>query len=290
MQRIAIQEQGFLGAIHLPKGKRGPYPLVVTIGGFRGGLNESRAEKLADHGFASLALAYFGGPGLPSALREIPLEYCERIIEYAASHPLIDPHRIALWGVSRGAELSLILASVIPNRFRTIVATVPASAIYGSIQWDAPAWIYRGARLRPDAPFPRLQIAPDVGQTPESALMLTPYFLEGMKDEVAFAASQIPVEQIACPLLLFSGEDDQMWPSSLFAQQIEKRLQTQKSSIPCMHICYSNAGHAISSSEEVVQLNSALNLWFSFGGTRRDNFLAKTDSWEKTLRFLRCWL
>lgn len=286
MQRIPLQDDGLVGALYLPE-KGSPHPLIITLGGFRGGINESRAEKLSAHGFAALSLAYFGCVGLPASLREIPLEYFEKAMDWARRHPLIDPNRIALWGVSRGAELALFLGSMMPAQISAIAATVPTSAIYGSIQSESPAWTYRGRSVAPNAPFPRIRLDGQIGQSPEAALALTPYFLEGMKDQAAFAASQIPVEKIDCPLFLVSAEDDQMWPSAIFSEQILERLNAKVSPIPRTHLSYPRAGHAISSSAEIVELHPIAKVWFAFGGTPRDNERAKEDSWEKTLDFFR---
>jgi acetyl esterase/lipase len=289
MQRIPIQDCGLAGALYLPE-KQGPHPLIITLGGFRAGTNESRAEKLASSGFAALSLAYFGCPGLPSTIQEIPLEYFEKGIDWAARHPSIDPSRIALWGVSRGAELSLILGSTLSFKFSAIAATVPASAIYGSIQSSLPAWIYRGRAVGPSAPFPKPCLNGKIGQTPESALALTPYFLEGMKERAAFAASEIPVEKIQCPLFLVSGEDDQMWPSFVFAEQMMRRLQAKGSSISRVHVSYPRAGHGISSTEAIAELHPIAKIWFAFGGNPRDNERAKIDSLEKTVSFFHSWI
>ena len=263
-------------------------PLIITLGGFRGGLHEERAKNLVNHGFATLALAYFGCEGLPSTLQEIPLEYFERVIDEIKQHPSIDSSRIGLWGISRGAELSLILGTLIPKKIQAIVATVPSSAVYGSILSSAPAWIYRGQPIAPNAPFPPLIFDPKWGKDPENALALTPFFLEGMKDVTAFTSSQIPVEKIQCPLLLISAENDQMWPSTRYSEQIMIRLK--KSSIPCKHISYPEAGHAISSSGNEIELHPILKIWFAFGGNLRDNARAKIDAWEKTLKFFKCFL
>jgi dienelactone hydrolase len=289
MPRIPVQDCGLAGALYLPE-KQGPHPLIITLGGFRGGTNESRAEKLSSFGFAALSLAYFGCPGLPPSLQEIPLEYFEKAFQWAKRYPSIDPRRIALWGVSRGAELALLLGSTLPAKFSAIAATLPSSAIYGSIQSPAPAWIYRGRPLGPNAPFPGLPKGPSLGQTPESALALTPFFLEGMKDVQAFAASEIPVEKIDCPLLLVSAEDDQMWPSALYGKLIEERLQVKGSPIFRVHVSYPRAGHGISSTEEVAELHPIAKIWFAFGGNPRDNERAKTDALEKTVRFFNRWM
>ena len=40
-------------------------------------------------------------------------------------------------------------------------------------------------------------------------------FLKRMQDAAALARAAIPVERIAGPVLLFSGKDDQLWPSDL---------------------------------------------------------------------------
>jgi dienelactone hydrolase len=260
------------------------------LGGFRGGVNETRAEQLSSYGFATLSLAYFGCPGLPATLEKIALEYCEKALDWASTHPCIDPNRIALWGISRGAELSLILGSLLPSRFSAIAATVPSSAIYGSIQSSAPAWVYRGSPIGPNAPFPLLRLSGQIGQTRESALALTPFFLEGMKDQAAFTASRISVEKISCPLHFVSGEDDQMWPSSIFCDQIMNRLQEKDSPISRTHLSYPRAGHGISASEEIAELHPVANIWFAFGGNPRDNLLAKIDSWEKTVQFFKSWM
>ena len=73
MQRIAVQDCGFEAVLFLPDSTT-PLPVIVTLGGFRGGLQESRAEQLALEGFASLALAYFGYGDVPLTLDNIPLE------------------------------------------------------------------------------------------------------------------------------------------------------------------------------------------------------------------------
>lgn len=288
MKRLLLEEEGLVGALYLPRAQLS-LPLVVTLGGFRGGVNPCRAERLVSCGFAALALAYFGCSALPVSLENIPLEYFEKALAWAARHPSIDPNRITLWGVSRGAELALLLGALVPEKICAIVATVPTSAVYGSFQTDAPAWTYRGNLFQPNAPFPRLKMDVSRGQSATSALALTPYFLEGMKNEAAFEESRIPVEKIRCPMLLISGDDDQMWPSSDFSRQIIERLQSKRASCLCTHVAYSGAGHALSSSEEIVELHPILKIWLALGGNPRDNAYAKEDSWKKTIHFLKTW-
>jgi dienelactone hydrolase len=58
-----LDEDGLRGAWFLPPGD-GPHPAVIVLGGSEGGLPvRSAAPLLASHGYATLALAYFGLPG-----------------------------------------------------------------------------------------------------------------------------------------------------------------------------------------------------------------------------------
>jgi len=52
------------GYLFLPAGK-GPYAAVLVLGGSEGGVPQAKAEWLARHGYAALALAYFRYEGLP---------------------------------------------------------------------------------------------------------------------------------------------------------------------------------------------------------------------------------
>lgn len=286
MQTIPIRERGLVATLFLPSSVH-PLPLIIVLGGFRGGLPEPVAMELAEQGFAALALAYFRAQGLPADLENIPLEYFEKVFDWVKSYPFIAREKIALLGISRGAELSLLLGTVFPEEMQAIAALLPSSAIYGSIQNASPAWIYRGKPLKPNAPLPPLSFQGEDGQDETHAIKLTPFFLAGMQDLKTFEASQIPVEKIQCPLFLVSAGDDQMWPSTVFAKQITKRLEEYNSSIPCTHVDYPKAGHSISSSEEIAELHPIVKLWFAKGGSPEDNAIAKIDCWRRTLGFFK---
>ena len=48
----------------------------------------------------------------------------------------------------------------------------------------------------------------------------------------------IPVERINGPVLLISGEDDQMWPSRTLAEIAMERLRAHRHPYPDEHIAY----------------------------------------------------
>ena len=63
-----IRDAGMVATLFTPPGD-GPFPLVVMLSGSGGGLMEARSALFAAHGFAALALGYFGAPGLPPTIR-----------------------------------------------------------------------------------------------------------------------------------------------------------------------------------------------------------------------------
>ena len=98
-----------VGDLYLPVGS--PAKLgVLVLGGAEGGV-PSGAKFLASKGYAALALAYFGAPGLPETLEQIPLEYLDRALAWLDASPGVPRGGVVIQGGSKGAELALLLAS-----------------------------------------------------------------------------------------------------------------------------------------------------------------------------------
>jgi dipeptidyl aminopeptidase/acylaminoacyl peptidase len=102
---IPVREQGLVGTLFRPDSD-GPRPAIIDLGGSIGGLLERRAALLASHGYAALALAYFGIEGLPPDLFRIPLEYFETAIRWLQVQEGVASDRVAVMGESRGGELA----------------------------------------------------------------------------------------------------------------------------------------------------------------------------------------
>ena len=168
------------------------------------------------------------------------MEYFETAFAWLKNQPQIDSSRVGLYGVSRGAELALILGSYFPESIQGIVAVVPSSVVYGGLsETPVNAWIYQGKPILPFAPVPQTDFENGIGHTPDKPANTRQGFLEGMKQTEAFEAAAIPVENLHCPLLLVSGGDDQMWPSDVYARQILDRLERTNSKIYRNHLSLS---------------------------------------------------
>lgn len=291
VKKIVVREEGLVGTLFIPSTSDRLPPVVMTLNGSNGGVNEPRAELLAAHGFAVFTLGYFGMEGLPSTLEHIPIEYFECAFAWLKKRSDLDGSRIGILGGSKGGELVLILGTMFPESMQAIVAIVPSSAVYpGCADTDhpLPAWLHQGIPLEPIAYMTPVEL--DLGLDAEHPIWLSPYFFKGMEQNPeAFRDAAIPVEKIACPLLLVSGGDDQMWPSEFYAEQVKMRCDEQ-GTVRCVHLNYPNAGHQIGlpflPAPSTVSWHPVTKRWYFMGGSAKENELAKRDSWSKIIRFL----
>lgn len=72
-----------------PSVGQGPFPGIIDVYGVGGGLLEYRASLLAGHGFATLALAFYGFEDLPKEFNVIEVDYFEEAVCYMLQHPKV---------------------------------------------------------------------------------------------------------------------------------------------------------------------------------------------------------
>lgn len=288
IRRFSIREKGIVGALYLPPSLK-PLPVIVTLSGFLGGLGETKAQLLASHGFAVLALAYFGMEGLPQKLENVPLEYFAKAFEWIKAQPDLDSTKVGLFGVSRGAELALLLGTIYPEYIKAIAAIVPSSVAFSAFENHGnPAWTLNGKPVGSYSPLPSIDLKTVQGKDPKHPLNTTPLVIQEIQKNTALQSAAIPVEKLKCSLLLVSAGDDQIWPSSLFAAEIKERLKNNHSKISIKTYDYPKAGHQIGipfTPAETLFYHPETKLWFSMGGTTQEDDRASRDSWRKTLVF-----
>jgi dienelactone hydrolase len=281
-RRTEIRDSGIVAALYQPANVQEARPLVVLIGGSGGGMTWQRvnAAVLASHGYAALAVAYFRADGLPAALAEVPLEYFRDAIRRARRYPGIDPTRVAVIGLSYGAQAALLAASEFPD-ISAVVAYAPSHvAFMGQRPPDYPrvsAWTLGG---RPLSFVPTQEIRRFRATDNEATRHLR--YLVLHSDSAATAV--IPVERIRGPVLLFSGDLDPLWPATFMAELITARLESKGFAYKFDRIAYDSAGHAFA--RQGYQSTSPGG--FS-GGFPRANAHAQVDSWNRTLAFLAEW-
>ncbi|XP_045195337.2 bile acid-CoA:amino acid N-acyltransferase-like isoform X2 [Mercenaria mercenaria] len=104
----------FKGAIFIPEGE-GPFPGLIDMFGGLVSLIETRAALLASHGYATLALSYLHGEGLPDMLYDADFNYIKEAYEWFIEQDYIDKNRLGAVGLCFGGFMSLALASVLPQ-------------------------------------------------------------------------------------------------------------------------------------------------------------------------------
>ena len=124
VRRTPVREGRLRGTLFTPHDAT-TAPGVVVLGGSDGGdLYTFVAALLAAHGMVALSLAYFAQDDLPPNLIELPVEYFAEAVAWLATRPEVGGSQVGMLGFSRGAEASLLTASLCPD-VRAVVALVP---------------------------------------------------------------------------------------------------------------------------------------------------------------------
>ncbi|XP_009982889.1 PREDICTED: acyl-coenzyme A amino acid N-acyltransferase 2-like, partial [Tauraco erythrolophus] len=256
------------GALFLPPGP-GSFPGVIDLFGGAGGLIEFRAGLLASRGFAVLALAFFAYDDLPPFL--VDLEYFEEAAELLLRHPKVRGPGLGVIGVSKGAEVALAMASLLPQVVATVWINGTAS-IYGN------ALVYKDLHIPPIPYSAERLVFTELGAMDNSALFTDPR-------DPAYSTSAIPAEKIRGKVLFVVGEADRNFNSKLFAELAMARMPPKS----CRLLSYPGAGHLIEPpssplcSISSIRVSPRLVMW---GGEAQAHAKAQEHSWKEIVQFL----
>jgi dienelactone hydrolase len=224
---------------------------VLVFGGSEGGLRTTvLASLLAAHGHPTLDLAYFAEPGLPGKLRNIPLEYFRRALDWLRRQPEARGRPIVVAGVSYGSEAALLVGSAYPSLVSGVVALSPSDLV-SAAPGDpfAAAWTLRGRPLPSGRP--------------------------------------IAVGRINGPIFAVAGGRDALWPSGTAVLDMKLRLKGHRPA-PTI-LVYPRAGHSVGvmvpNVPTVTQAETPYGLLY-FGGTRAADERAREQAWPRMLAWL----
>ena len=285
----SINENGFQ-ADYFVKENTNSKTAVILIGGGQWG--NYWAQQFAIKDMVGLSISYTGKKGLPRLPEEIELEYFENAINWLIKQPEVDPNKIVVMGASRNAELALLIASTFES-ISGAVAYAPSSVSWSNtvLPYNSnklkSSWKYKGIDI-PYVPMNKIK-----GNDSNKIKMLE-YWKSGLTKTNFITQAAIKVEKINGPIILFSGNDDKVWPSSLMADMIEKRLGNNSFKYAFQNIKYNNAGHLISnnpddnSSYRIGKINiDGKDYEYEFGGNNDGDFKAKQDAKMKLMEFLK---
>jgi len=286
VKRIEVRDNGLFGVLYLPA-EEGPHAGIINLNGSDGGLSEATAALLASRGYAAFALAYFNYSTMQADLSQLPLEYFAKAIDWLQQHEAVDADRLAVRGGSRGGELALLLGSLFPA-LKVVVANVPSSVHWAAVSDSRErsvcgSWHYKDKPLAWISPV--FKGSDFVENEPIS---FTPGFKRAMDNEALVHAAEIEVEKINGPILMVSGEDDAMWPSTYFSNMVVKRLETHNFTHAVQHIACKNAGHLVSGipyqpTTITSIIHPVINMPVTFGGTPEADAKGEIEGWSSTM-------
>ena len=149
---------------------------------------------------------------------------------------VVGGRRLGLLGASKGGELALLAWSRFSEHLSAVVGFAASPVVWQAVPRDRrdrrqpprSSWTVAGAPV-PFVGYGRLPVSAIVSLA-SGALLHRPVRLLGLyeraleREPKAVEAAMIPVERIAAPILLISGTDDQLWPSTAFGELAMKRL------------------------------------------------------------------
>jgi dienelactone hydrolase len=242
-----------------------PAPGILLLGGEEGGVPpfSLAAALLAARGFAVLHLGYFRVGSLPATLERIPLEYFGAAISWLRTQRSISADRIGVLGCSRGGELALLLGAYYPE-LSSVVSVNGSGLVHAGMGRNyshsmASAWSWQGEEL--------------------------PYWIQGFPPERAFESTQIPVERTSGPILLVSGDADEIWLSTRLARVAWDRLQGSRRPWNDQFLQYPGAGHEIGT--PYIPMAPSVTSFIpgkQVGGTVQANHAASVNSWQAILQ------
>ena len=251
-------------------GAEGSDHFAVMLGGSYGGVAEAPARRLAESGVCTFALGYFGAPGLPSELVDIPLESLEQGIQwFRESHSGNRP--VGLLGFSKGAELALVLAARMGEAIGPVAAVAPshvawfgltAPGIDGDRRSMSSSWSVQGV------PVPFLARPPVFAPVfNERGLRTDVFFDLNAYTEAETDVARIRTEQATGPILLLSGGDDHQWPAAPMAAEIERSMQEHGKGDRVTNVVYPDAGHVFLIRQFFPATFFGVGGLYDFGGT-----------------------
>ena len=217
------------------------------------------APVFASRGYAVLALPYYSPPGwgptgptpaeLPSlaaAFAEIPVERLEQAREWLAQQPEVDVGRIGVMGTSKGAEFVLLAATRLPW-IKAVVAMVPSDVVWegwgpGIAPGTRSGFAWQGKPL-PFVPYKDFDKEFEGFATGADVKIRRPQDNGRADNPERVLPARIPVENIAAPVFVAGGHDDQIWDSGSMAENIAG--SRHKAGRPTVALVYRDAGHAL---------------------------------------------
>ena len=273
------------------------HPLVIVIGGSSGGLRSvDQAEYYRDQGYPAAVIPYFGMEGLPAELKLIPLEHFRDCVAHIAAHPALRGRQVYLQGTSKGAEACLLLCSKELVDVDGVILMSPSRYVWGASAdiedltagrvTEQSCWSWENepvdfVRFDPANPLP-----PVINNIEGTDCFV---FKETWYPRIKGGVGLIDLSNWTTPLLIFSGQDDDLWPSDRAAREIQETISHQGQADLVRHVSFPDVGHQIpfpGKTPNLVLAHPQLGYAISYGGQHQATVNAASVWWRETREFL----
>jgi len=292
VKKIPISEHGMVANLFLPEGS-GPFPGIIFIPGLGGGMPaDASAVQFANHGYAVLALAYFGLKGLPDKPQQIPLEYFFKTIQWMKKRTEIDTKHLILLGDSFDGGTALLVASHSPD-VKAVISFCGRGIITqaGSPGVTGAPFTFKGK----DLPYIPLKAMPSKINVEDIPYYFLDLLYGGLfaQNKKNIEAATIKVEKINGPILMFAGLDDRLANSVFLSEISYERLVSHHFPYDFHLITYAGTGHTVGvwrlpyfPTTNLFFTAESTQIRYYFGGNPQDTAKAQADCWNRTFRFL----
>lgn len=219
---------------------------VIVLTGSGGGKANDTARLIAEMGYDVLSLAYFDRAGsalVPETLEMIPLEYFDAPKKWLMERSNTRGDGVVIYGLSKGAELALVLASH-DSDYKVVIALAPSHVVwqgtpknFSDLMSSPSSWSWKGQPL----PF-----VPYVSNEEKESMGFTNRHTASLTNKVAVERALISVENINAPILLLSGGMDAAWPASKMGTEICSKVNSSHHDKSCTLLIYEEGDHLLS--------------------------------------------
>lgn len=287
MNRFNIKQHGFCGIYNKTKQPIDTKKIIIVLGGSEGNENVplNVGKMLADNGFSSLGICYWNVEGLPNQLIQVPIDPFESAINWIKSQGY---EKIYIYGISKGAELALLVASIF-KEISGVIALSPSHCIWGGIKGNqslfSKTFTDQSEFTWRNKSFPcmvaNLTYAPAIKNLILQKQFNLKYIyenpLKNFNEDTA-----IPVENIKGNILFIYATEDLMWNSKNSVKYMINRLKTNNWQYKFKELEYEKASHIL------VPMNpSSLKMFKVEREYPEECKKNRQDAFEKTLLWLK---
>lgn len=257
-------------------------PGIVLLGGAEGGTGGAlpHALALADLGWSCLVVAYYGVDGTPTTLSRVPLEPVVAGVDWLTDHPAVGNAKIALWGVSKGAEAALVARSL-SERVAAVVSVSGSPVIFEGLDHRTreSSWTWQGEAL-PFVPLKRLRALLAFAR-PSTPVTLRPVYGRGPGALGKGNAAARHIGASTTPTLLIAGADDRFWPADEMAREAADYYGEIEA------LVLPDAGHLLTVPGIPPVRQVGCRPALRAGGGSAGTVAAQNVAWRRTINFLR---